>query len=67
MLLDKARQIAGVTWVERVTKALPATDIDGLAALCRLDGARVETDLADCNANERWCRILPESPVRDEG
>ena len=33
MLLDKARQTAGVTWVERVTKALPATDIDGLAAL----------------------------------
>ena len=45
MLLEKAKEIAGVTWVERVTKALPATDIEGLAALVDslvIEGRRIE-------------------------
>ena len=45
MLLEKAKEIAGVTWVDRVTKALPATDIEGLAALIEslvIEGKRIQ-------------------------
>ena len=45
LLLAKAREIAGNTWVERVTKALPVTDIESLAALVDslvLEASRIE-------------------------
>ena len=45
MFLEQVKEIAGVTWVDRVTKALPATDIEGLAALIEslvIEGKRIE-------------------------